>query len=120
MVNKRFILPTWELVGGESKRMTVTMWDDDGELYNIPNSTVELTVVDFINSDSTPLIKKTGSGAAEICQGQSGEWCDCVLTLVPSDTQSLCGKYIYQAKITDRSGNVACPQGIMLIRDNTK
>lgn len=118
MENKRFVLPTWELVGGESKRMTLTLRYDNGALYDLPDSTVVFTVTSFVNSDASPVVDKTGEGNAEIVQCATGEYCDCQLTLDPDDTYDLSGKYIYQAKITDRNGNVSCPQGIMIIKDN--
>lgn len=120
MYNKRFVLPTWELVGGESKRMTLTLRDDTGALYDLPGATVVLTVTSFVNQDETPIITKTGEGAAEMIQGETGDYCDCRLTLIPNDTKNLHGKFIYQATITDTFGNVSCPQGIMLISDNNK
>lgn len=118
MINKLFNLPTLSFVGGESKKITMTLRNENGALYNVPGAVVRLTVVSFVNQNETPSIDKSGSGQAEIKRGEAGDWCECEITLTPEDTISMFGKYIYQIKISDVAGNVVCPQGIMMIRSN--
>lgn len=115
MKTRQFVLPTWELVGGESKEMVLTLRQPDGEKYDLQGADVMLSIVDFVNSDATPIVIKEES----IVSDNDGIYCNCVLSLDAQDTLACSGKYIYQVTITDRYGKVSCPRGVMQIYDNT-
>ena len=115
MQTKLTTMPEWDFVGGETQKRTFTIYKPSGIAYDIPNGTASLSIVDFVNRDSYPLLEKQSSVAADA----NGKSCKVAFSLSPSDTLSLSGKYIYQVTIKDGNGNASIPyQGIMVIARN--
>ena len=115
MQTKPFSLPEWSLAGGETRRRTFTLYqDENGLVYNIPGASAQIAVVDFVNQHSEAKFTKP----AEITMNDDGQYCEVLVELSPTDTVNLHGKYIYQLTIKDANGNVAALKGIMYISEN--
>lgn len=108
-------LPDWNFVGGETQKRTFTVHKESGILYDIPNGSARLAVVDFVNRSSSPVLKKEVS----ITSDASGKSCNASFVLDPSDTLAMSGKYLYQITISDGNGNTSIPShGIMIVDKN--
>lgn len=115
MQTRNYTLPEWQLVGGETRKRTFTLYHDEGgPTYNIPGATAEVAIVDFVNPKSELKLRKEASVAVD----KHGHYCEVSVDLAPADTLELQGKYIYQLTIKDVFGNIAAPKGLMYITEN--
>lgn len=108
-------LPDWDFVGGETQCRTFELYESDGmRVCDIPGAVCEMAVVDFINQDSQNRLLKS----ATITNDENGNTCFVTVSLSPSDTVSMSGKYLYQLTIKDAKGNITAPRGIMRVYKN--
>ena len=115
MQTRFYVLPEWQLVGGETRKRTFTLYHDEcGPTYNIPGATAEVAVVDFVNPHGELKLCKEASVSVD----ENGHYCEVTVDLTPADTLDLQGKYIYQLTIKDALGNIAAPKGLMYITAN--
>jgi len=115
-----YTLPTIDFVGGATQDFAFHVYfHAGGRPFDLDDCTANFAVVNYINKNGAPLISKS----MEVAQGEdTGEGVvDNILkvTLTPSDTMNLNGKYIYQITVKDTAGQVDIPnQGIMRIINN--
>lgn len=115
MQTNNYVLPEWRFVGGETQTRIFTLYRMGGSVaYDIPNASIELSIVDFVHPKSTP----TKLGVSEIQSDDDGVFCNVSVKLSPRDTVNLSGKFIYQLSIKDGLGNVSISKGIMYISEN--
>lgn len=119
-VDKQKPLPTIRFVGGETQELVFNTYSEaTGQPFDLSSCTANLAVINWVNKSGKPLISKemsveapdslTGEGALNILR----------VTLLPSDTVSLAGKYLYQISIRYVSGEMDIPaQGVMYISRN--
>lgn len=90
---------------GDSSLPIFTVVDGSGNAINISSVTaIVFTVQETV--ESAPVITKTlaGGGIALVSGGTTGKF---QVALLSSDLEPLAGYFLYQAKITDASGNVS-------------
>ena len=100
------------MVAGETKTKTIVL--RNGEAYTfgtLSGSTATLYVYSFFDFDAKPDVQKN----AQVIAASDNSACSVSLRLLSSNTANLCGKYIYMIKLTDASGNVHKPRGILYI-----
>lgn len=113
-----YTLPTIDFVGGETQNLAFHVYFHNGKLpFSLYGCSGEFSIVSFGNKTGAPILIKDMS----ISISASEDAVDNILTvkLLPSETVSLFGKYIYQISIRDAKGNVEIPkQGVMYISNN--
>lgn len=112
-----FTLPTISFVGGETQDLAFnTYFFQSDKRYSLSGCTANFAVADYLDKTGMAIISKPMTvGYDTTCT------IDNVLnvTLTPSETVDLCGKYIYQISMRDIDGDVEIPkQGILLITRN--
>lgn len=112
-----YTLPTIDFVGGETQDLlfNVYFYKND-QPFSLSGCTSNFSVVSFTNKTGVPILSKQMTSIFNDA-GTS----DNVLTvtLQPSETVDLCGKYIYQIIIKDINGDAEIPkQGILYITNN--
>ena len=118
MLNKMYSLPELCFVGGSSEDLQFNLFynKDNPEPFNIFGGEANFSIVNFLNKNSTPLVSKKmdiGMNDAET------HYNILRVSLEPSDTVDLFGKFVYQITIKDIDGNVDIPhQGIINIHNN--
>lgn len=112
-----YTLPTVDFVGGETETLVFNVYSHTGhKAMTLTGDDCKFSIVSFGNKMGEPICTKE----MEIHVGSDGVT-DNVLsvTLVPSDTRDLYGKYIYQLTIHDKNGAIEIPkQGILYITNN--
>lgn len=87
----------FQMFQGNNRVVNLRIVDPTGEAVNLLDCAIEWVLCK--NRYSTPLVTK----AATISDAASGE---CVIDLVPADTENLSGDFYHEAKLTDADGNV--------------
>jgi len=118
MLNRMYKLPEIRFVGGASEDLEFNVYYDetDPKPFNLFGGEVRFSIVNFVNKNSAPLVSKP----MEIDVG-TDELTYSVLrvSLEPTDTVDLFGKFVYQITIRDIEGNIDIPhQGIINIHNN--
>lgn len=114
MLTQQFTLPEWDFVGGETQKRSFDLQKSNGKFYDIPNGTARLTVVEFTNSDTAPVLQKE----TPVTANADGKACVVTFSLAASDTLTMAGKYIYQVTVKDGNGNAKHSQGRMIVTRN--
>lgn len=118
-LNKQYELPDIGFIGGGTQDLVFHAYFWNGRRpFDLSSCTAELAIINYVNNGGAPIFTKT---MTVMGSGDGGEETNNILmvTLSPSDTVGLSGKYIYQVSIKDAKGDVEPPaQGIMLIRKN--
>ncbi len=118
MLNKMYSLPELCFVGGSSEDLEFNLFynKDDPEPFNVFGGEANFSIVNFLNKNSTPLVSKK----MEINMNDEETHYNVLrVSLEPSDTVDLFGKFVYQITIKDIDGNVDIPhQGIINIHNN--
>lgn len=114
---ERYTLPTISFVGGSTQKLSFHIYDQsDREPLDATTYTAEFSIINYVNKWGDPLIVKEMT-LADI--GDEGTLNVLTVTLSPTDTVDLAGKYIYQISIKDQDENVDIPnQGILFITNN--
>lgn len=118
MLNKMYSLPEIRFVGGTSEDLQFHVFYDETnpKPFNLFGAEVNFSIVNFINKNGAPLVSKRmdiGMNEAET------HYSVLSVTLEPTDTVDLFGKFVYQITIKDIDGNVDIPhQGIINIHNN--
>lgn len=99
-------LPHVKIIGGSYRNLTF-----DLGAYDASDSTVTLTVTDYINPHNPPVITKSCS-----VSGVGHNIINAALN--PVETQDLYGKYIYQISIISQGGSGEVLQGFLTITRN--
>mgnify|MGYP002768883581 CR=1 FL=1 len=109
-----FALPDWDFVGGSTQKRVFTLTKEDGSRLDIQGATATLSVVEYVNRGQSVLAKKV-----TVTADADGKYCEAIVSLQPSDTKALSGKYLYQLSAKDTGGNVSIPMhGTMWIAEN--
>lgn len=118
MLNKMYGLPELCFVGGSSEDLQFNLFfnKDNPEPFNIFGGEANFSIVNFLNKNSTPLVSKK----MDISMNDEETHYNILrVSLEPSDTVDLFGKFVYQITIRDIDGNVDIPhQGIINIHNN--
>ena len=116
MLLKSYTLPVWELVGGETKELQITLRHENGRPYELGAATAVMVINDFVNRGSTPV----STTEQTIIEDEHGTACILRLALNEGDTENLHGKYLYVVTIEDTAGNKAKLRGVMLAYDDAQ
>lgn len=113
-----YTLPEISFIGGSTEEFVFHVYDENKKVFDLTSCTANLAIINYVNKGGEPLISKDMSVVAD--EGGDGEPVYNVLkvTLLPSETVDLCGKYIYQITIKDVEDNTEPKQGIMYIGNN--
>ncbi len=112
-----YTLPTIHFVGGETQDFLYNIYFyKNGRAVSLSSCSANFSVISYTNRRGAPVISKT----MEILYNEEAG-VDNILkvTLDPSDTLELSGKFIYQIIIKDVGGDAEIPkQGIIYISNN--
>lgn len=112
-----YALPTVDFVGGETQDLAFHVYFYKGNKpFSLYGCTSNFSIVSFANKSGSPILTKQ----MNILYNDDGT-IDNVLsvTLLPTETVDLFGKYIYQITIQDIDGDIEIPkQGILYITNN--
>lgn len=112
-----YTLPTIEFVGGETQDLAFNLFFyKNKKPFSTTGVTANFAIVSFTNKVGVPILSKQMKGAFN----EKGTVNNVLtVTLEPSETVDLSGKYIYQIQIRDIDGDVEIPkQGILYITNN--
>ena len=96
-INQHFVM--WS---GDDKVITVTVYDNDDDVVDITDATITWRLSQ--NVDSAALITKTVGDGITISDPTNGIF---TITLEPSDTAPLSGRYYHECEITDATGDIS-------------
>lgn len=85
----------FSIFAGDTKVITVTVQDDDGDAVTISSSTIEWRCIEDTNG--TAALTKTTSDGISITDGSGGKF---TITLTAGDTSFMSGDYYHEAQIT--------------------
>lgn len=110
-----YTLPQITIVGGQSKTIGFNLWTINRDMFDTNGCSGNFAVVDYSDKDGDTVVAKQmtfQSGDNPEIQNVA------VVSLTPSDTLNLAGKYVYQ--VTIKNGDIAdIPnQGILYIARN--
>jgi len=112
-----YTLPTIDFVGGETQDLAFHVYFyENRKPFGMAGCSANFAIVSYMNKIGVPIVTKTMNAI----MNEEGT-VDNVLTvtLEPSETVDLYGKYIYQITIKDVAGDVEIPkQGILIITNN--
>ena len=112
-----YTLPTIDFVGGETQDLVFNLFFYKNKRpFSTTGVSANFAIVSFTNKMGTPILTKPMEGAFN----DEGTISNVLtVTLEPSETVGLNGKYIYQIQIRDIDGDVEIPkQGILYITNN--
>ena len=113
-------LPDIYVTGGCSEEMQFNMLSGNNVPLELTDFEINFSVANYSDLGGTPVINLSSSDAQSQISIVEYEGIDAGIkvSISPSDTRYLSGKYIYQIAITDDSDNSVSFQGIMHIRRN--
>ena len=117
MKNTIYTLPQDSFVAGQTKNYAWNLFRESKEPFDAKNCTGTFSLLDYSDrdEDATPVLTKQIS----FISGESNVRNMAYVSLKPSDTMNLEGKYIYQLSIKDPDGTVEIPnQGLFYIYKN--
>lgn len=114
-----YTLPVIDFVGGSTQDFAFHCYfHADSRPFDLSSCTANFSLVNYANKYGEPLVSKQMKIGAATSTGRT-VYNVLSVTLNPSDTVNLSGKYIYQIIIRDISGYVEIPsQGIIHIVNN--
>lgn len=126
MITYNYNLPEITFVGGESQELAFNLYTPNYYPFDMEadERIANFSIIHYANRDyETPIlaVSSTDSQPQVIIQnGKEGVLNRVLVSLRPSDTLYLSGKYIYQLTLTNSSGEVADipSQGILYINRN--
>lgn len=112
-----YTLPTIDFVGGETQDLAFNVYFyKDKKPFSLTGCTCNFSIVSFTNKMGTPILSKEMKG---IYNDEVTADNVLTVTLTPTETVELFGKYIYQIIIRDIEGDVEIPkQGILYVTNN--
>lgn len=115
MVGKTYNLPEITFVGGETHDLRFHLFTDSRKVFSATGASATFSVVYSVNRTGKPILSKPMTVLAD----DNGIESVLAVTLLPSETVDLFGKYIYQITIRDMGGETEIPsQGILGITNN--
>lgn len=112
-----YTLPEITFVAGEKQTILINLWTPKPNSipFNANSCTINLSVINYSNKNGIAQISKLCS----VRSNEEGIPCIAVVELLPKETLTMFGKYVYQVSIVDIDGNTEIPnQGIMYIVKN--
>lgn len=112
-----YTLPELSFVGGATQDFEFDVFSEkNNALFDLSSCTADFSIVGYLGRDREPIVSKM----MDIRFGIDNSVKNVLhITLLPSDTVNLYGKYVYQVSIKDAVGKVEIPsQGIMYIQNN--
>ena len=112
-----YTLPTIDFVGGETQDLSFNVYFyKNHRPFSLTGCTSNFSIVSFNNRAGAPILDKQ----MEAIFNEAGTSNNVlIVTLNPTETVDLSGKYIYQITIRDIDGDVEIPkQGILYITNN--
>ena len=112
-----YTLPTIDFVGGETQNLAFNVYfNKDKKPFSLTGCTCNFSIVSFTNKMGAPILSKEMKG---IYNDEVAADNVLTVTLTPTETVELFGKYIYQIIIRDIDGDVEIPkQGILYVTNN--
>lgn len=112
-----YTLPTIDFVGGETQDLAFNVYFyKDKKPFSLTGCTCNFSIVSFTNKMGAPILSKEMKG---IYNDEVTADNVLTVTLTPTETVELFGKYIYQIIIRDIEGDVEIPkQGILYVTNN--
>lgn len=113
-INYPYSLPRYAMTAGESKELTIPIYNCAGRQIDMTDMTARFAISDLINQDSEPFVIK--SCAIVVPAGE-----DCAVLTVELntvDTVNLHGQYIYQVTVKNQDGLLGVMKGILTIAAN--
>lgn len=107
-------LPDFSMHAGETKNLHIPIYNPSKRQIDATGMTARLAISDYINQDGEPLLVKPCS--VSVPPGETLAVLD--VTLSPTDTAGLFGKFIYQITAKDADSNVGVMEGRMYISMN--
>jgi len=115
ITTETYTLPEISYVGGETQNYSFNLKTISNVAFNVTGGSVNFALISYSNKTGTPLLSKSATLAAD----GNGIVSIAKVTLLPTETKSLFGKYIYQLTIKDIENYIAIPaQGIMTVSNN--
>lgn len=126
MITNFYTLPEIMFVGGETQELVFRLYTPRHYPYDmeVQPRVANFAILHYVNRDyETPILEVSSDGYSpqiEIQVGEEGVLNQVFVTLKPTDTLLLSGKYIYQLTLKDSSGEyVDIPnQGILYVIRN--
>lgn len=108
-----YTLPDISFVGGSTQKLSFNILSKGREPLDMSACTANFSLINYVNRTGKPIVSKemtiSGDSVQNVLQ----------VTLLPSDTVDLFGKFIYQVTIKDAIGVIDIPnQGQMIIVNN--
>lgn len=112
-----YTLPTIDFVGGETQDFQFNIYFHENEKpFSLSGCSASFSIVSFTNKMGSPILVKQMKVVFNYKDAINNAL---TVTLEPTETVDLCGKYIYQIQIRDVDGDVEIPkQGILYITNN--
>ena len=112
-----YTLPTIDFVGGETQDLAFNVYFyKNKQPFSLTGCTCNFSIVSFTNKTGAPILSKPMDA---IFNDDVSSDNVLTVTLEPTDTVDLFGKYIYQIIIKDINGDAEIPkQGILYITNN--
>lgn len=112
-----YTLPTIDFVGGETQDLAFNVYFyKNKQPFSLTGCTCNFSIVSFTNKTGAPILSKQMDA---IFNDDISSDNVLTVTLEPTDTVDLFGKYIYQIIIKDINGDAEIPkQGILYITNN--
>lgn len=106
-----YALPTIDFVGGETQKLLFRLYHKTGKRpFDTEGCSCDFSIVSALNKTGEPIFSKQMEvGGGNVLQ----------VKLLPEDTLTLSGRYIYQISIKDANGDTEIPkQGVLYITNN--
>lgn len=108
-------LPEISFVGGETREFRFPLRDKKGKVFDASGATAIFSVVGAMNRTGVPIVSKP----MDLIADENGITSVLTVTLFPTETVNLFGKFIYQISIRDFYGEIEIPsQGVLFITNN--
>ncbi len=114
-----YTLPDIDFVGGSTQDLLFRCYFYlNKRPFDLSYCTANFALIDYVNRNGQPLLTKSMAIRKEAVDGEVINYI-LTVTLNPSDTLNLVGKYIYQITIRESSGSIEIPnQGLIHIANN--
>jgi len=96
------MISNFNMTAGDTKQLVITVKDADGDAVSITGSSIKWQCARSLGKAS--VLSKTTSSGIQITDGANGVF---VVTLSPSDTESLVGNYYHESQITFSDNTVS-------------
>jgi hypothetical protein len=112
-----YTLPEISFIGGEGQTILMSLWTPkpNSQPFNANSCKIDFSIINYSNKNGVPVVSKL----CTLRDNDDNIPCIAVAELLPLDTVTLYGKYVYQVSFIDVDGNTEVPgQGIVYIQKN--